>query len=119
MEYDTTYYWQIVAEDGSGDSTVGPIWSFTTEPIPKACGDCNGDGSLTVADAIYTISYLYRDGPLPEGSADVNLDGRITSADAIYLVGYIYRDGPAPCEPFSALFPSKDRGQRGRDKQSW
>ncbi len=24
------YYWKIVAEDGRGDTTAGPVWSFTT-----------------------------------------------------------------------------------------
>jgi hypothetical protein len=28
-DYDTDYYWQIVASDGE-DSTNGPVWSFTT-----------------------------------------------------------------------------------------
>jgi uncharacterized repeat protein (TIGR01451 family) len=31
MTADTTYYWQIVAEDSHGAITEGPIWSFTTE----------------------------------------------------------------------------------------
>jgi len=30
MEFDTTYYWQIVAWDTEGHSTAGPIWHFTT-----------------------------------------------------------------------------------------
>jgi hypothetical protein len=31
MEYETKYYWQIVAWDDRGASTPGPIWNFTTE----------------------------------------------------------------------------------------
>jgi hypothetical protein len=31
MDFDTTYYWQIVAEDNYGASTTGPEWDFTTE----------------------------------------------------------------------------------------
>ena len=31
LEYNTTYYWRIVAKDTPGSSTVGPIWNFTTE----------------------------------------------------------------------------------------
>jgi hypothetical protein len=30
IEYNTNYYWQIVAEDEYGATTNGPIWSFTT-----------------------------------------------------------------------------------------
>ena len=30
LDYETTYYWRIVAWDDFGASTEGPIWSFTT-----------------------------------------------------------------------------------------
>ena len=30
LDYETTYYWQIVAWDDSGESTEGDIWEFTT-----------------------------------------------------------------------------------------
>jgi hypothetical protein len=63
------------------------------------CGDCNGDGRITVADANYIVSYIYRAGPSPVGEADVNVDGRITVADASYITSYVYRDGPEPCNP--------------------
>ena len=35
MDLDTTYYWQIVAEDSQGLSTSGDIWYFTTELEPN------------------------------------------------------------------------------------
>ena len=31
MNYNTKYYWKIVAWDENGASTTGPIWNFTTE----------------------------------------------------------------------------------------
>jgi hypothetical protein len=34
LEYDTTYYWQIVAVDEYGITSEGPIWSFTTITNP-------------------------------------------------------------------------------------
>jgi len=34
LEYETTYYWKIVANDFEF-SSEGPIWSFSTEPIPN------------------------------------------------------------------------------------
>jgi len=30
LDFETTYYWQIISEDNSGATTTGPIWSFTT-----------------------------------------------------------------------------------------
>jgi hypothetical protein len=30
LEFDTKYYWQIIAWDDKGATTSGPIWSFTT-----------------------------------------------------------------------------------------
>jgi len=33
LDYGTTYYWKIVAKDGKGGVTEGPIWSFTTENV--------------------------------------------------------------------------------------
>jgi hypothetical protein len=63
------------------------------------CGDCNGDVRVTVADATYLVSFIYREGPESLGSGDVNLDGRTTIADATYIVAYVYRGGPPPCEP--------------------
>jgi hypothetical protein len=31
MNYQTTYYWKIVAWDNHGSSSAGPLWDFTTE----------------------------------------------------------------------------------------
>jgi hypothetical protein len=114
MEYDTTYYWKVVVWDNHGDSTAGPTWAFKTEVFPFVCGDCNGDGIVTVADANYLVSYIYRDGPAPIGSGDVNTDANITIADANYLVTYIYRGGPSPCQPIVGSTRAVDEKISGR-----
>ncbi|MDP8207083.1 MAG: SUMF1/EgtB/PvdO family nonheme iron enzyme [Candidatus Electryonea clarkiae] len=36
LERLTTYYWKIVADDGKGNLTDGPVWSFTTIPETPA-----------------------------------------------------------------------------------
>ncbi|MBN2011977.1 fibronectin type III domain-containing protein [candidate division KSB1 bacterium] len=30
LKFSTTYYWQVIATDNHGESTVSPLWSFTT-----------------------------------------------------------------------------------------
>jgi hypothetical protein len=35
MNYNTKYYWRIVAVDNHGDSITGPIWDFTTSSEPN------------------------------------------------------------------------------------
>jgi len=47
LDYETTYYWQIIAEDEYGATTTGPIWNFTTEEEPEPDLDCDGTLSWT------------------------------------------------------------------------
>jgi hypothetical protein len=71
------------------------------------CGDCNGDENISVADGIYLVTYIYRDGSEPLGPGDVNSDGVVSIADAIYLVSYIYRGGSPLCNPPGSAAPFK------------
>jgi predicted GH43/DUF377 family glycosyl hydrolase len=63
-------------------------------------GDANNTHTITVGDAIWLISYLFRNGPapVPLSAGDANCDGVITVGDAIYIIAYIFRSGPAPCQ---------------------
>ena len=72
-----------------------------TIKLPYVCGDANGDEEVNVGDAVYLISYAFRDGPAPSSfeAADANGDGDVNVADAVFLISYAFRDGPAPqCE---------------------
>jgi len=35
LSYNTTYHWKVVAKDGKGGVTEGPVWSFTTQEPPQ------------------------------------------------------------------------------------
>jgi parallel beta-helix repeat protein len=59
MDYNTRYYWKIVAWDNHGASTAGPIWDFTTENrapyVPSDPNPANGTTSVSItADLSWT-----------------------------------------------------------------
>lgn len=62
-------------------------------------GDADGNGIVTVSDAVYVVAYIFAGGPAPDpllaGDADCN--GIVTVADAVFLINYIFAGGPAPC----------------------
>lgn len=68
---------------------------------PFLCGDAAGDGTVNVADAIYLITYIFKEGfaPQPMAAGDANCDGLVNIGDAVYLVNFVFRSGPAPCCP--------------------
>jgi len=100
-EPDLTLFGEVwVTVGGAGDG--GVIASTTQSGCyggDFSCGDCNGDEHLTVADATYLVSFIYRSGPAPFGDGDTNRDHRINVGDGNYIVTHLYRGGPAPCEP--------------------
>jgi hypothetical protein len=64
-------------------------------------GDTNTDSAIDIADAIFTLSYLFAEGPAPSclDSADANDDGALDIADAIALLSHLFAnagDLPAP-----------------------
>ena len=58
LDYDTIYYWQIIAEDEYGATTDGPIWHFATEeePVYEPDLDCSGTLSWTGVTPGDTVS---------------------------------------------------------------
>jgi len=56
LEYETTYYWQIIAEDEYGATTDGPIWHFITEEEPVPDLDCEGSLSWTNVEPSSTVT---------------------------------------------------------------
>lgn len=73
-------------------------WSEITAIELAPAGDANGDGKVTIGDAVYVVSYVFRGGPAPDvfDTGDANCDDKVNVGDAVYLVSYIFRSGPAP-----------------------
>jgi hypothetical protein len=64
--------------------------------------DANTDGTLDIADPIFTLTYFFANGPEPRcfDAADANDDGAVDIADAIASLGHLFaRTGDLP-EPF-------------------
>ncbi|MFN0059029.1 MAG: hypothetical protein ACKVX7_11275 [Planctomycetota bacterium] len=76
--------------------------------------DSNADGLINIADAIFTLSWMFVDGPLPScgDSADHNDDGLINIADPISTLSLLFSGGPPPPPPYAACGtdPTPDGG---------
>ncbi|UCB53466.1 MAG: dockerin type I repeat-containing protein [Candidatus Zixiibacteriota bacterium] len=61
-------------------------------------GDANGDGTINIADVMYMVNYLYRNGPYPASfeAGDANCDGVHGILDVLILVNYLYKGGRPP-----------------------
>ena len=68
-----------------------PNVSAICERIPVIPGDANGDGRVTITDAVYIVNYVLQQ-PAPDfipAAADLNGDGNITITDAVMVVNII------------------------------
>ncbi len=61
-------------------------------------GDADGNGIITISDAVFLITYIFGGGPAPCSIANGDADGNgiITISDAVYLITFIFGGGPAP-----------------------
>ncbi len=80
---------------GVAPAGAGPHGIFASTCM---CGDADGNGIITISDAVYLINYIFVGGfapnPICLGDADGN--GLITISDAVFLINYIFAGGPAP-----------------------
>ncbi len=64
-------------------------------------GDCNGDGTINLADPICNLSYQFKEGPtICLDAQDTNDDGEVNVADPLYSLAYLFVEGPPPPGPF-------------------
>ncbi len=64
-------------------------------------GDSNTDGGFDIADAIYTLAFLFSSGPqLCLVAMDANNDDAADIGDAIYTLDALFTGGPTPSAPY-------------------
>jgi hypothetical protein len=63
------------------------------------CGDVDGSRDVSIADAVYMISYIFGHSAPPQDpwGGDIDCDLSATIADVVYLIEYIFAGGPKPC----------------------
>ena len=85
----------------SNEEYIRPIYNKSefqlTEQNIKP-GDANGDNKVNLADIIYFVNYLYKNGPEPISRqlSDVNVDCKLDLGDLIYIINYIFKGGSKP-----------------------
>jgi len=82
---------------GAGESgaDLGALPVGCSTPVIKA--DVTANGTITSADIIYMVNFVFKAGPEPLPrleNGDVTCDGSISSADIIYLVNLVFKAGP-------------------------
>jgi Zn-dependent M28 family amino/carboxypeptidase len=75
------------------------VAALATLASPFTIGDANGNGEVDIADAVFLVNYVLKDGLAPEPltAGDINCDGEVNVTDVVYLINYLFRGGPAPC----------------------
>jgi hypothetical protein len=89
-------------QKGANQVDVTLSFGVTTERFFLG-GNANNDAKVDIADAVYIINALLRQGPPMSclAAGDINGDSFVDASDAVYLINYLFKSGPAP----SASFP--------------
>lgn len=64
--------------------------------------DANGDGTVSVADSLFTLGHLFlgESGLSCEDAADTNDDGRVDISDSTCTLSFLFRNGPEIPPPY-------------------
>ena len=93
-------------DDGNG----GYISADVTEnngAMPLSVGDANGDGQVTITDAVAIVNYILGNASANFNlfAADVNRDGNITITDAVGVVNIILNSGGSSAPQLDMIEP--------------
>jgi hypothetical protein len=87
----------VYSDDPNEPWLVVPLAAHVFEPI---CGDANGNGSRSMADAFYILNYFGGDpAPVSCWAANVNGDDHLTTGDGYYLLEFFGSHASLDCQP--------------------
>ncbi|KPL02526.1 MAG: hypothetical protein AMJ73_08675 [candidate division Zixibacteria bacterium SM1_73] len=80
----------------------------------SVAGDANNDSTVSSADIVSLIDYLFKGGPLPciPEAGDVDSNCSVNSADIVLLIDYLFKGGPPPKR---GCYCPKSPGARGKE----
>ncbi len=96
-----------IATGSSDDADMDGVPDECATPLTAASfirGDCNGDQSVALSDAVDLLGWLFaaQGTPLCAAAGDATGDGSVQLVDVIYLLQYLFAGGAAPPPPFPA-----------------
>lgn len=94
LETGRRYWWKVISRDNHGLSAESAVETFRTYKP----GDVNGSWTVTSADIITLVNYVFKSQPLtvPVCAGKVSGDGQVNASDIIWLVNSVFKGGPEP-----------------------
>ena len=97
-----TFYLTVAVSDASFPAkvdTLSTAFTISANSPNFVCGDANGNGSISISDAVGLVFYIFAGGtpPSPIAAGDANCDLAISISDVVFLINYIFAGGAAPC----------------------
>jgi hypothetical protein len=93
----TLFYWRFKAHD---DQEFDEVYAVNViGSSAAACGDLNGDGTVSIPDLLVIVNWVFKGGVAPEplSAGDFNCDGVTNISDAVYFYVWVFKGGPEPC----------------------
>ncbi len=104
LEYDTEYFWKIVAHDIHTNTTEGPVWSFITE-TESTHQPCPGIPTITYEGQVYNTVLIGNQCWLKENlNVGLMINGTEEMTDNSVIEKYCYDDNPANCNEYGGLY---------------
>jgi len=107
LDYNTTYYWKVVAKDTYSHEISGPVWSFTTNSSLNPLGTMRDPRDGQVYKTVTINGKVWMAENLNIGTminTDLQDDKGDNQQDNHILEKYCYKNVPANCDLYGGLY---------------